>query len=120
MTILFDAKIASPDSPLSLDLHITTALHITPAAARRLVNRRLVPKFGTGVTAGEPELMIVGEWIAWRVPLVLSLPQWGELGQIGAVAVEAHTGKLLLEPEAKQRIINHARRLYIGATLQAK
>ena len=39
----------------------------------------------TGLIAREPELLIAGEQITWRVPIVLSLPTLGDVGQVGAV-----------------------------------
>ena len=120
MTILLDSNSVPEGKPVALDLHVVTTLDITAAEARRRVNRQVVPNLGTGLVAGEPELMIMGEEIAWRVPLMLSLPELGELGQVGAISVEAHSGELSLTSELQQRIINHARRLYTGATLQAE
>lgn len=120
MTILLDSNSVPEDKPVALDLHVVTTLDITAAEARRRVNRQVVPNLGTGLVAGEPELMIMGEEIAWRVPLVLSLPELGELGQVGVISVEARSGELSLTSELQQRIISHARRLYTGATLQAE
>jgi hypothetical protein len=118
--ILLDPNSVPEGEPIALDLHVVATLTITAEEARRRVNRQVVPDLGTGLVAGEPELMIGGEEIAWRVPLLLSLPNLGELGQVGTVAVEARSGELSLTPEMQQRIISHARRLYAGATLQAE
>lgn len=109
--ILLDSNSVPEGEPVALDLHVVATLNITAEEARRRVNRQVVPDLGTGLVAGEPELMIGGEEIAWRVPLVLSLPGVGELGQVGTVTVEARSGELSLTPETQQRIINHARRL---------
>ncbi|NIV39960.1 MAG: hypothetical protein GWN58_64310 [Anaerolineae bacterium] len=54
------------------------------------------------------------------MPIVLSLPELGDLGQVGAIDVDARTGDLLSSPAAQERIIQHARRLYTGATLPAE
>jgi hypothetical protein len=37
---------------------------------------------------------------------------------VGAVDVDARSGDLLLDSSAQQGIVQHARRLYAGATLQ--
>jgi hypothetical protein len=65
-------------------------------------------------------LVIAGEQIVWRVPMMLSLPDLGDLGQVGTVDVDARTGSLALDAAAQDRIIQHAHRLYTGATLQTK
>ena len=68
----------------------------------------------------DPELVVSGDVIAWRVPVVLSLPGLGDLGQVGAVDVDARSGELPLAEDNRQTIVQHARRLYAGATLQAQ
>jgi len=88
--------------------------------ARRQVNRQVVTELGTGLIARDPELVVSGEQITWRVPVVLSLPGLGDVGQVGTVDVDARTGDLLVNVSAQERIIQHARQLYAGATLQAE
>lgn len=51
---------------------------------------------------------------------MLSLPELGDLGQVGTIDVDAETGEILTTTVAQERIIQHARRLYAGATLQAE
>ena len=88
--------------------------------ARRIVNREVVVLLGTGLAARDPELSIAGERVSWRVPIVLSLPGLGDVGQAGTVDLDAQTGQTMLTEAAQARIVEHARRLYAGATLQAK
>ena len=90
------------------------------AEARRQVNRQVVTELGTGLSARDPELVIAGEQIIWRVPIVLSLPDLGDLGQVGTVDVDARTGDLLTNTAAQERIIQHARQLCIGAGSKAE
>ncbi len=119
-TVFVDTSSIPRTAPVHLNLHLVTTLQFGPDDARRQVNRQVVPELGTGLIARDPELVITGEHVIWRVPLVLSLPGLGDLGQIGAVDVDAHTCDLLLSPATRQRIIRHARRLYTGATLQTE
>ena len=83
----------------------------------RQVNRQVVAELGTGLIAQEPDLVIDGEHIVWRVPIVLSLPELGDLGQVGTIDITAETGEVLTTAATRERIIQHARRLYAGATL---
>ena len=96
------------------------SLNISAEEARRLVNQQVVTELGTGLIARDPELAIDGEKVLWRVPIVLSLPGLGDLGQVGIVNVDAESGNLLISPDDQERITQHARRLYAGATLQAE
>jgi len=119
-SILLDTSSAPQTAPISLNVHLAIILNVTAEDARRLVNRQVVTELGTGLVARDPELSITGDQIMWRVPIVLSLPNLGDLGQVGSVAVDARTGKLALDPDERARIVQHAHRLYTGATLPAE
>jgi hypothetical protein len=106
--------------PIHLTVHLAVTLNVTAEEARHRVNRQAVTEMGTGLVARDPELVMIGEQILWRVPVVLSLPGLGDMGQVGTVDVNAHTGALLLDAAAQERIIQHAHRLYAGATLQTE
>lgn len=116
-TVVLDSNFLSNNA---ITLQYTVTLALTANEARRLVNRQIVPVLGTGLVAVKPELVIVNEQPFWRVPIKLSLPNWGDLGQVGTVSIDALSGQLLLTDENQEEIINHARWLYQGATLQAK
>lgn|GEM_PF-1391538 len=105
------------ESPLLLHFHLEATLRISGEQARQAVNRQIVPMLGTGLLARTPELAVMGDRIDWRVPLSLSLPSLGDLGQIGTVVVNARTGDIQLEDADRERLIRHARNLYRGATL---
>ena len=47
-------------------------MDVTAEEARRRVNCQVVTELGTGLAARDPELVIAGELIVWRVPIVLS------------------------------------------------
>jgi hypothetical protein len=119
-TVLAEMDSVPETAPIHLSFHIVATLNVTAEEARRQVNRQVVTELGTGLIARDPELVLAGEQIAWRVPIVLSLPGLGDLGQVGTVDIDARSGDLLLNPDARERIVQHARRLYAGATLQAK
>ena len=119
-TVLANADSIPETTPIHLSFHVVATLNVTAEAARRCVNRQVVTELGTGLIAGDPELTFVGEQIAWRVPIVLSLPGLGDLGQVGTVDIDARSGDLLLNRDAQEKMIQHARRLYAGATLRAE
>lgn len=78
-----------------MSFHIVATLNVTAEDTWRRVGRQVVPELGTGLIALAPELVISGEQITWRVPIELSLPGLGDLGQVGAVDVDARTGATL-------------------------
>jgi len=107
-------------APVHLSLHVVAILNTTAADARRMVNRQVVTELGTGLIGCDPDLVIEGERFFWRVPIILSLPGLGDLGQVGHVDVDARTGEFLTDEAMRDRIVQHARRLYYGATLPAE
>jgi hypothetical protein len=119
-SVLLDAQPTPQTAPFALSVHLAVTLNVTAEDARRAVNRQVVTELGTGLVARAPELVIAGEQILWRVPIALSLPNLGDLGQVGTVDVDARTGDIVLIPAAQEKIIQHAHRLYAGATLQTK
>ncbi len=119
-TVLADTSSIPETAPIHLSFHVIATLNVSAKEARRRVNRQVVAELGTGLMAHEPELVFIGEQIAWRVPIVLSLPGLGDLGQVGTVDMDARSGDLLLSPDAQKGIIQHASRLYAGATLSSK
>jgi prevent-host-death family protein len=115
---------SEPDRPVNVAADRETAVaitvQITAEEARRLVNREVVPELGTGLGASKPDLLLRGEQVIWRVPIVLSLAQLGDLGEVGIIEVDAQTGTILENGRNRERILQHAQRLYAGATLPAK
>jgi hypothetical protein len=116
-TVLRETMMGTETAPIHISLHVVTTLNITAADARRRVNRQVVTEWGTGLIGRDPDLVIEGERLFWRVPIVLSLPGLGDLGQVGHADVDARTGEVLADEATRDRIIQHARRLYHGATL---
>jgi hypothetical protein len=101
-------------------MNAPATLNTAAEQARRTVNREVVVQLGTGLVARDPELSIVDGRVMWQVPIVLSLPGLGDVGQVGTVNLDAQTGATLLTEAGQARIVERARRLYAGATLQAK
>ena len=119
-TVLVNTEPIARTAPVHLSFHLVTTLNMTADDARRQVNRQVVTELGTGLVACTPTLAIAGDQVVWRVPIVLSLPGLGDLGQVGTIDVDARTGNLFSNITAQERIIQHARRLYAGASLPAE
>jgi len=119
-SVLLETQPVPQAAPVYLNVHLVVALNVTAEDARRMVNRQVVPELGTGLAARDPALVIAGEQVAWRVPILLSLPGLGDLGEVGMVDVDARTGAIALDAATQKRLTQHASRLYAGATLQAK
>ena len=113
-TVIIETTMTVETAPIHLSLHVVTTLNITAADARRRVNREVVTELGTGLIGRDPDLVIEGEQFFWRVPVVLSLPGLGDLGQVGHVDVDARTGEFLTDEATRDRIVQHARRLCQG------
>jgi hypothetical protein len=110
-------EFSSDQLPLVLDVQVSTTLNLSAEDARRYVNHQVIPQLGTGLVARTPELSIANTQITWRVPIELSLPHLGNLGEVGVVQVDAHSGEVVISVAEQEQIITHARRLYRGATL---
>ena len=104
---------------VQVNVHLVATLKVSPIEARRKVNRDVVTELGTGLAARDPELAVTADRLVWRVPIVLSLPFLGDLGQVGLVSVDTDTGEVLTNPEDIQKILRFATMLHAGATLSA-
>jgi hypothetical protein len=98
----------------------TTNLNISAQEARRVVNQQIVTELGTGLIARDPKLATDGGRVVWRVPIVLSLPNHGDLGQVGTVDVDTDSGTLLIDTDEQKRIIQHTHKLYTGGISQTE
>jgi hypothetical protein len=49
--------------------------------------------------------------LVWRVPIVLTYPAHGIVGQVGSIDVDTESGELLLDPKTIEEIQHNARAL---------
>ena len=98
---------------VGINIHITTTLNVSAHTARQKVNGLVLDEVGTGVGGEEPALVVEQTRVLWRVPLVLSLPFIGRLGQVGALDVDAQTGEVLTNSKILKGIADYAERLAI-------
>jgi hypothetical protein len=105
----------SPGSvQVDIQLHISAQVNITPFIARQKVNLLMLDQVGNLLYGGEPELLVSSR-LYWRVPVLLSTPSQGLVGQVGAVRVDAQTGEILADDALLKDVAEHARRLLTGS-----
>ncbi len=85
-------------------------LKVSPDYARNMVMRLLKRQLGPLMRAEEPEL-IVGERWRWRVPIVLSLPDYGDVGIVDWIEMDAQTTEIELPPGRVEQIAHRAQAL---------
>ena len=90
--------------------------HVTVSAAEavRRVNRFLLDHVSYLMGAERPTL-VAAEHLLWRVPIVLTYPTRGTIGQAGILDVDAETGELLTTSETANELTDHARQLAAGS-----
>ena len=100
-----------PDtSSLSVTVQITTKMNVSAYVARRKVTGFVADQISTNLHGGVP-ILVVGERIRWRVPVILSLPPTGERGVTGEIDVDVETGQLQISAELFQEIEDRAQYL---------
>ena len=92
---------------VSIDIHLSAAVNVTAFSARQKVTGFVVDQISTNMHAINPTL-IMGERIFWRVPIVLSLPPVGDIGEVGVIDVDVESGQLQITPTLVEEIERHA------------
>lgn len=82
---------------LEIDIRVTSDINVSAYAARQKVDSFVLSELSYMMHAGEPSL-VVGDSICWRVPVILSSSSRGDLGEVGAIDVNAQTGQLAVTP----------------------
>jgi len=83
---------------LEIDIKVTADINISAYAARQKVDSYVLNEISYMMHAGDAGL-IVSEPICWRVPIILSLTSKGDVGEVGAIDVNAETGQLYTSPQ---------------------
>ena len=102
------------DSRLS-QASLTASIQVTSLGARQLVNVLMLEKVGNLLLAGEPRLIQTDAGPRWRVPVDLTCPGQGRVGQVGILDVDAKLGLVSYTEEALQSFRNEAEALAIRA-----
>jgi hypothetical protein len=95
---------------IDLQISVTGQVNITADEARRKVSGYVLSFLSERMHGGEPSL-VVGERLAWRVPVIISWPPHGDRGQVGDIDVDVETGQLLLTDSIIDEIQTRAHHL---------
>jgi hypothetical protein len=79
-------------------------IQVDAKTARRQVTAWLVSEVGNMLIGDMPQL-VIGKHTLWRVPVMLTSPSMGTVGQAGTVDVNAETGELLVDEQVRERIL---------------
>jgi hypothetical protein len=78
---------------VELNINRTFAIKVTATEARRKVNGWLLDYVSYMMRALPPTL-VISNCIVWRVPIVLTTPDLGAVGELGVVHVDVETGQM--------------------------
>jgi hypothetical protein len=113
MTIEVEQLTPPVGGKLQIEIRLSATVNITGFSARQKVSGYVADELSTQMHGGTPKL-VVGERIVWRVPVILSLPPSGDLGEVGYIDVDVETGELLTTGESLREIKQHASALASG------
>jgi hypothetical protein len=103
----------------TFDLHVDRRIEIQVPAekARRAVNYFVHMYISTQMHAETPSLVIgAGELVAWRVPVHLTFPSFGDVGCVGYIHVDTATGEVDQSDETMEAIRRDATELALRFT----
>lgn len=111
-------KLPLPErSKITLKVEVTADFNVTAFVAQQKVNRYLILHVGDMLHAGEPEL-VLSESLRWRVPILFSTREKGQLGKVGELLVNVDSGEIIIEnPEQLEEIATNAEALYQRSAL---
>jgi hypothetical protein len=92
-----------------LMVQVNQAVHINVSAeeAQRKVSVFVLKKI-SNLMHGETPTLVLGEQPSWRVPVHLTFPTTGDVGQIGTIDVDVTSGELCASPDIIAAIAVHA------------
>lgn len=85
-----DHLIAGPGEPI---------VNVTAFTARQKVSGYVGSNVSHLMGAGEPSLLLSGERLVWRVPIILTSPVHGIMDVVGSLDMDARTGQLFVPPD---------------------
>lgn len=92
---------------LSVNIQLSATINVTAFSARQKVAGFVADEISTHLHGGDP-VLVLGERICWRVPVILSLPPTGDRGEVGFIDVDVETGQLSVSPDRIEEIENRA------------
>ena len=107
MALLLEKQTIPDLGHFEVEVKVSADIKVTAQAAKNKVQRWLMDEVSLQIWADWPTL-VLSDRLVWRVPAYLSLPGWGNLGQVGSVDVDAETGDFALTPELRAQIEQRA------------
>ncbi len=103
-----------------LHLEHQIEVRILAEEARRRANRLVHLEISTQMRAENPVLLVgdAGE-ASWRVPIHLTFPAFGDVGQVGYLTVHPVTGEVYSSPELLDELTTNAENLALRFTPEA-
>lgn len=95
------------DADVRIDISISAHIGITALSAQRKVSRLLLEQVGN-LVYGESPSLVTGARLLWRVPVWVSSPSRGALGQVGTIDVDVQTGEIIYSPDLLKNITDQA------------
>lgn len=107
MTIIIDPYIIPEKGKVELSLQRSFEIRVTAEEAQHQTRWWLRDEVSMFLDAAPP-LLVVGEQVVWRVPVVFTAPGSGQAGVVGAIEVDVATGEMNTTPERKADIEHQA------------
>lgn len=95
---------------LTLQVDQRVEVNVSAEEAQRKVSVFALTEIGN-LLHGKTPILVVSERAAWRVPVHLTRPSFGDLGQVGYIDVDVTSGELILTPETVSSIERNAQDL---------
>lgn len=95
---------------IQLTFQISAHFNYSAVAAQRLV-RRFVADEISYLLRADPPVLVAATRVVWRVPIVLALPSYGAVGQVGTFDVDIETGSFLVTPSQIKEMSLRAREI---------
>jgi hypothetical protein len=112
MTLLLENQDIPESGRLELDIRVSADIRVAAREAQRRVTRLLAQEVSSQMYGGQPQLVVGGAHVVWRVPAYLGLPKLGEFGPLGTLDVDVQTGAVEpLTPNLTADLMAHARAL---------
>lgn len=92
---------------IQLTIQVLAQFNYSAQAAQRRIGRFVADEIGYLLRSDAPAL-VVSERLAWRVPVILALPDSGPLGEVGTLDVDVETGQIAATPEQIAAITRRA------------
>lgn len=108
MTVILDPYVIPEQGEFELSVQRKINLQVTAAAAQRLVQRWLLHEVSYTMGAEAPQLVVGGESVFWRVPVILTASPAGRVGVAGEVDVHVESGEIDRAEDCKGEILRRA------------